>query len=155
MKIQSPDILILDHLNFNSVRNKFQALRCIIENNVDLLLISETKLDDFFAIAQLLMKGFSVTYRYDRNGKNGGLLLYIREDIQSKLLIRKSKCNIETLSVAVNLRKRKWFLNCSYNPNQNSISNHLECLNSLIDEYSSSFDNFIFIGDFNVSINHN
>ena len=121
MKIQSPDKLILDHLNFNSVRNKFYALRCIIENNVDLLLISETKLDDFFAIAQLLMKGFSVTYRYDRNGKNGGLLLYIREDIQSKLLIRKSKCNIETLSVAVNLRKRKSFLNCSYNPHQNLI----------------------------------
>ena len=101
------------------------------------------------------MKGFSVPYRYDRNGKGGRLLLYIREDIQSKLLISKSKCNIETLSVAVNLRKRKWFLNCSYNPNQNSISNHLECLNRLIDEHSSSFDNFIFIGDFNVSTNHN
>ena len=30
--------------------------------------------------------------------------LYIRENIQSKLLISKSKCNIKTLSVAVNLR---------------------------------------------------
>ena len=101
------------------------------------------------------MKGFSVPYRYDRNGKGGGLLLYIREDIQSKLLISKSKCNIETLSFAVNLRKREWFLNCSYNPNQNSISNHVECLNRLIDEHRSSFDNFIFIGDFNVFTNHN
>ena len=101
------------------------------------------------------MKGFSVPYRYDRNGKGGGLLLYICEDIQSKLLISKSKCNIETLSVAVNLRKRKWFLNCSYNPNQNSISNHLECLNRVIDEHSSSFDTFIFRGDFNVSTKHN
>ena len=101
------------------------------------------------------MKGFSVPYRYDRNGKGNGLLLYIREDIQSKLLICKSKCNIETLSVPVNLRKRKCFLNCSYNPHQNLISNHLECLNRLIDEHSSSFDNFIFIGDFKVSTNHN
>ena len=101
------------------------------------------------------MKGFSVPYRYDRNGKGGGLLLDIREDIQTKLLISKSKCNIETLSVAANLRKRKWFLNGSYNPSQNSISNHLECLNRLIDKHSSSFDNFILIGDFNVSTNHN
>ena len=101
------------------------------------------------------MKGFTVPYRYDRNGKGGGLLLYIREDIQSKLIINKSKCNIETLSVAVNLRKRKWFLNCSNNTHQNSISNHLECLNCLIDKHSSSFDNFIFMGDFNVSTNHN
>ena len=89
------------------------------------------------------------------NGKGGGLLLYIREDIQSKLLISKSKCNIGTLSVAVNLRKRKWFLNYSYNPHQNLISNHLECLNRLIDERSNSFDTFIFTGDFNVSTSHN
>ena len=59
------------------------------------------------------MKGFIVPYRYDRNGKVGGLLLCICEDIQSKSLISKSKCNIEILSVAVNLRKRKWYLNCS------------------------------------------
>ena len=71
------------------------------------------------------MKDFSVPYRYDRNGKGGVLLLYIREDMQSKLLISKSKCDIETLLVAVNLRKRKWFLNCSYNPHQNLISNLL------------------------------
>ena len=85
------------------------------------------------------MKDFSVPYRYDRNGKGGVLLLYIREDMQSKLLISKSKCDIETLLVAVNLRKRKWFLNCSYNPHQNLISNHLECLNRCIDGHSNSF----------------
>ena len=101
------------------------------------------------------MKGFSVPYRYNRYGKDDGFLLYIREDTQYKLLISKSKCNTETLSVAVNLRKRKWFLNCSYNPHQNLILNHLECLNRLIDERSSSFDNVVFIGDFNVSTNHN
>ena len=84
-------------------------------------MISETKLDDSFPTAQFQMKDFSIPYRYDRNGKGGRLLLYIREDMQSKLIIRKSKCNIETLSVAINLRKRKWFLNCSYNPHQNSI----------------------------------
>ena len=137
----------MGHLNINSVRNKFEALTYIIDNNIDLLLISETKLDDSFPTAQFQMKGFSVPYRYDRNGKGGGLLLYIREDIQSKLLISKSKCNIKTLSVAVSLRNRKWF--------QNLISNHLECLNRLIDEHSNSFDYFIFVGDFNVSTNHN
>ena len=109
-----------------------------LQNNIDLALISETKLDDSFPTAQFQMKGFSVPYRYDRNGKGGGLLLYIREDIQSKSLISKSKCNIETLSVAVNL-------NCSYTLHQNLISNHFECLNRLIEEHSSNFDNFIFI----------
>ena len=55
---------------------------------MDLLLISETKMDDSFPIAQFQMKGSSVPYRYGRNGKGGELLLYIRKDIQSKLSIR-------------------------------------------------------------------
>ena len=111
IKTQSPDKLILGYLNINSARKKFEALTYIIDNNIDLILISETKLDYSFPIAQFQMKGFSVPYRYDSNEKGGGLPLYIREDIQSRLLIRKSKCNIETLSVAVNFRKSKWFLN--------------------------------------------
>ena len=63
IKIQSPDILISGYLNINSVRNKFEALTYIIDNNINLLLISETKLDDSFPSAQFQMKGFSVPYR--------------------------------------------------------------------------------------------
>ena len=155
IKIQSPNKLILGHLDINSVRNKFEALTYIIDNNIDFLLISETKWDHSFRTDQFQMKGLSDPYRYDRNGKGRGLLLYIREVAQSKSLISKSKCNIETLSVAVNLRKRKWFRNCSHNPHQNLIPNHLECLNRLIDKHSSSFDNFIFIGNFHVSTKNN
>ena len=47
MKIRS-EKLIIAHLNINSLRNKFDFLSCIIEENVDILLISETKLDDSF-----------------------------------------------------------------------------------------------------------
>ena len=46
-------------------------------------------------------------------------------------------------------------MNCSDNLHQSLISNYLECLNRLIDEHSDSFDNFIFIEDFNVSTSHN
>ena len=60
--------------------------------------------------------------------------MYTREDIPSRLLNSKSKTGTETTSIEINLRKRKWFLNCSYNPNKNLISNHLECLNRIMDE---------------------
>ena len=55
----------------------------------------------------------------------------------------------------INLKKRKWFLNCSYNPHRNSISSHLECLNRVIDEQSKTYDNFIFLGDFDEGIDEN
>ena len=79
----------------------------------------------------------------------------IREAIPSRLLQSKSQCNIENLSVQINLKKRKWFLNCSYNPHRISISNHFEYLNRVIDEHSKTHDNFFFIGDFNEGIDGN
>ena len=48
MKAQSSDKLILGHLNINSIRNKFEVLNFIIDNNIDMFLISETKQDDSF-----------------------------------------------------------------------------------------------------------
>ena len=109
------------------------------------------KLDDSFPSAQFLIKGFSAPYRFDRNSKGGGLLFYIREDIPSKILTYSSNCDIETLLVEINLRKRKWLLNGSYNPNKSQISHHLECLNSLLDKHSKKYENLVFIGDFNVN----
>ena len=87
MKAQSSGKLILGHLNINSIRNKFEALKFIIDNNIDIFLISETKLDDSFPSAQFLIKGFSAPYSFDRNSKGGGLLLYIHEDVPCKILI--------------------------------------------------------------------
>ena len=81
--------------------------------------------------------------------------MYIREDILSRLLQCKSQCNIESLSVDINLKKRKWFLNCSYNHDRNSVSSHLDSLNRVIDEHSKTYDNFILIGDFTVGIDEN
>ena len=120
------------HLNIHSVWNKSEVLTYSIDKNIGLPLISVTKLDDSLSTAQFQTEGFSVPCRYDKNRKVSGLLWYIREDIQMK-----------------------WCLIYSYNPHQNLIPNHLECLNRLIDEHSNSFDNFIFIGDFKVSTNHN
>ena len=77
--------------------------------------------------------------------------MYIREDIPSKIVTYSCNCDIETLLVEINLRKRKWLLNGSYNPNKSQISHHLECLNSLLDEYSKKHENYVFIGGFNVN----
>ena len=139
MKRNSPDELILGHVNVNSIRNKFDALTYIIGNNIDIILISETKTDYTFPTAQFFIKGFSAPYRQDRNRAGEGLLLFVREDVPSRVLNPKSKTDIETLSVEINLRKRKWFLNCSYNPHKNQISNHLECLNRLINECNTYY----------------
>ena len=73
MKIQFPDKLTIAHLKINSIRNKFDSLSFMVENNADISIISETKLDDSFTSGQFKIRGFSMPYRYDRNSVDGGL----------------------------------------------------------------------------------
>ena len=109
MKSQSPDKLILGHLNINSIQFKFDGLKFIIGNKIDIFLISEIKLDNSFPTAQFLIEDFVTPCTRDRNSKGGWwLLLYIREDIPSKRLSCKTSYNIETLIVEINLKKGVW-----------------------------------------------
>ena len=89
---------------------------------------------------------------YDRDSVNGGLLLYFWDDIPIKLLKHDFGINIESLSVEINLRKRKWFLNGFYDPHKSKLLNHLNYLNLVCSKYSKFYDNFIFMGDFNVTM---
>ena len=59
--------LVLAHININSIRNKFDTLVQQITNNIDILMISETKLDNSFPEGQFLIPGYSSPYRFDRN----------------------------------------------------------------------------------------
>ena len=78
--------IIIAQININPIRNKFEALVNGVRGNVNILMISETKIDDSFPSKQFLIDGFTAPYRLDRNGSDGGILVYIREDIPSKLI---------------------------------------------------------------------
>ena len=52
--------------------------------------------------------------------------------------------------VKINLRKKKWLLSCSYNPQKSEIRKHLGATGKNLDSYSSKYENFIFLEDFNV-----
>ena len=94
---------ILINLRLKNV-NRFNSLVNIINSNIDILMISETKLDPSSPIGQFHIHGFSEPYRFDRNGNGGGILLYICEDIPSKLIL--TKMTIEEFFVKINLRKK-------------------------------------------------
>ena len=62
-------------------------LKEVVGNKIDVLLISETKLDDTFPLNQFILEGFTPPYRTDRTAHGGGLTLFVREDIPSKLYL--------------------------------------------------------------------
>ena len=73
------DKLVFSHLSINSIRNKFYYLSEHIRGNVDILLVSKTKIDDSFLQSQFNIDVFRAPYRLDRNCLVGGLLLFVRD----------------------------------------------------------------------------
>ena len=69
--------------------------------------------------------------RLDRNANGNSILLYVKEDIPSKLL--NSDLTIEGLFVEIRLRKKIWLLCSSYNPKKSLIANHLNCIGRNLD----------------------
>ena len=121
--------------------------------NVDILMVTKIKIDDFFPTSQFIIPGFTSPYRFDRTRDGGGVPVCIRVDIPSKLLnISYIVSDIECLGIEVNLRKVKWLVICSYNPHKNHTSNHLENLSKVLHRNLSQYEKFLCIGDFNSEI---
>ena len=114
-------------------------------------MISETKIEDSFPIAYFLIDVFGQSYRIDQNSSGREIMLYVREDIPSNLL-KVESLPIEGFYVELKLQSENWLVNCSYNPNRNAIRNHLETLSDFLDFHSSSYNNIIILGDFNVGV---
>ena len=130
--LKNLNIIILAHLNINSIWNKFDSL------------VSTVDVSSFFLIAQIHTDGYATPYGFDRD-INDDLLLFRREDILSSLLN-----SDEGYFVKLNLRKRKWLLYCSYNPHKNQISNHLKEIERNLDVSSANYDNLLLLGELNV-----
>ena len=53
------------------------------KGRINVLMISETKIDETFPKRNSLTDRFSTSYRLDRGSKGGRIMLYIREHIPS------------------------------------------------------------------------
>ena len=78
--------LAVARLNINSKRNKFKALIQNVSGELDLLMFSETKIDESFLESKFLIKGFSDPFCRDRNFHGGSILLYVRDNTPTKIL---------------------------------------------------------------------
>ena len=143
--------IIYAQLNINSIPKKFDSLADTIKDNIDVLMISETKVDDSFPDGPFFFDGFETPFRLNRDTNGGGIMLIIRNHIPIKLASTDDK-PIESFYVNLNFQNKKWLLNCSYNPKHSSIESHLPCFYNSIHSLSSKYDNVILLSDFNLCI---
>ena len=108
---------VVPHLSMNSLRNRFDSLTGQITGNVDILMVSVTKLDESFPIDQFTIEDFGALCKVDRNANGAGIILFVWEDIPTKLLSVENSPT-EAFFIEINLPKKKWLLSCFYNPNK-------------------------------------
>ena len=159
MRLQNLNNIIIGTLNINSLANKFDYLKHVINSNLDIFILQETKLDSSFPVNRFIMDGYKIPYRLDRNRKGGGVMIYVRDDIPSCELSNHNFTKpIEGLFIEINLRKMKLLLFGTYHSTHPiyGIKNadYFEQVGLALDVYNK-YDKFLLAGDFNVEDTNN
>ena len=140
------------YLNINSVRNKFFSIPHLIDNNIDIFTIAETKLDSSFPDSQFLIPGMRKPFRLDVTSRKGGLLVFVNNDIPSKYLRNfHLPRDIQAISIGINLKQRKLLVVSIYRPPDQNLDYFLSSITSLLDHYLTIYEDFVIMGDFNVN----
>ena len=155
IRTQNFNNVIIGNLNINSQAFKFDELRLLVTDIFDILIITETKLDDTFPLSQFHIGGSSTSYRLDRDSNGGGIIIHIREDIPSKIVTK--HClpkDIEALFIELNFRKFKRLLYGLYHPPPQKDQYFFDNIDKALDVYST-YEKVILVGDFNSQIGKN
>ena len=79
LMIKNNHRLVIGNLNINSISNKFENLKVIIQGKIDVLVLTETKTDLTFPSNRLAIQGYSKHYRFHRNRNGAGVFIYVPE----------------------------------------------------------------------------
>ena len=141
--------LIIGNLNINSLPNKFEDLKILVKGKVDIIVITESKLDYTFPDSSICISGYNKPFRKGRNRNGGGNLVFIRDDIPCKELQINFLNEFEVLLIEINLSHSKWlFVACCHPPSLNDDL-FFRKLSNQIDFYSKTYNKIFIAVNFN------
>ena len=142
MRTRHPNKFLVAHLNINSLKSKFLEIHELLADKVvDLLLISETKLDSSYLDSIFGVAGYKLERR-DRNQHGGGIAAFVRSDIPSRRRKNLQCQDLENVTFEVILNKSKWCFLCVYRPPDFSDELFQNDLSKTLDKCLTHYDNF-------------
>ena len=76
----------------------------LTNNLLDMLVLSETKIDDKYPDSQFYVKGFKL-YRQDRTNFGGGLIIYARSDLLTKRVKNVKTPGLESITIEARTKR--------------------------------------------------
>ena len=133
----------MGYLNINSIRNNFSSIPHLIDNNLDIFSVAETKLYSSLAESQFILPGMRQPFRSDVSSRKGGLLVFVNNDIPSQSFHRTE--DIQAIFLKINLKQRKLLVDSVYQ------DKFLSSIGGLHDHYLKSYEDFVIMADFNAN----
>ena len=119
-----------------------------LKDNIDFLLITESKIDDTFPEGQFQIEGFSRPIRLDRTRNGGGMIIFIRDDLTcNELMPRALFPELECTFLELRIRQSKWLVVVGYNPHKEDISKFLDGISEEMDKFLPKYENLLMLGD--------
>lgn len=149
-----PKNMLIGHYNINSIRNIFFEMRHIFDLcSLDIVGISETKIDDSFPLSQFCIENYKL-YRQDRNSRGGGIMMYVKDTIPHRVLKEHSgeKYSIDFITLEVTTQRGKWNLTYIYCPPSVDDKHVTDFMNYLCEHFISKHILSLFFGDINQNL---
>ena len=122
----------------------------MIKGKVDIFLINENKLHEFFPSNQFIISGYKFIRR-DRNKFGGGIDFYITDQLSRQVIKIENPSDSELLTIEMTKRKNKILVGGIYKPpnlNENHFTTNPE---TIINKLSNKYEKSILMVDFNVT----
>ena len=126
------------------MRNKFSSFKELVLNETDICLLSETKIDESFPNSHFFAESYRMFLRKDRN---------INKGISGKLINPydfSEGSEIKVLEFSIS--NKKWLLPGNYKPPSQNEYSFINEIKLALNFFSSSYENFLLLDDFNLSI---
>ena len=109
LSLSSPKNPAIAYLNFNSLKNKINDLRILIQDiPLDYFVLSETKLDKSLPTAQFHIPGYKIRARKDRNRYGGSLIEYVKKGFICKRTQTFEMLTHDSVCSELTVAKKKW-----------------------------------------------
>ena len=134
---------LLGYLNINSLRNKVTYLRIIFKGlSLDYFVLSETKLDESFPIAQFTLERYEIRSRKNRDKYGGGLIEFVKTGFICKTIPEYTSDKIECIFSEFTISKSKWICFSIYRPPVSSnLTTFFEELTKVVSKAVLKYEN--------------
>ena len=140
------------HLNCSSLTKNIDEIRMIVkQTHLDILTLSETHLCDFIENSEISCEGYFIERR-DRNRSGGGVVIYIKEDIDYTVRNDLFVQDLEMIIIEVKRpRTRSMFIVNWYRPPNANVAN-FQLFETVLERLDLTSRECIILGDMNCDV---